>query len=101
MDLDQLIFVDKEASEGKLKWLTHMANHSNAHSSTRPASGMHTSLNPLRNCSRSAKDMAIAPGRQSKAILIAFVMSSAVKAPCSVLYVSTKKADNEQASHKH
>ena len=53
MHLDQLI--DKDAIEGKLKWLTHMANHSKAHSSTRPASGMHTSLNPLRNCSRSAQ----------------------------------------------
>merc|ERR1712217_379864 len=39
--------------------------------------------------SRSAKDCAMAPGRQSKAILMTLVMSSAVSAPCSVPYVST------------
>merc|ERR1739842_136509 len=36
--------------------------------------------------SRSASDMAMAPGRQSKAILMTLVMSSAVRAPCSVPY---------------
>merc|ERR1712056_83339 len=40
--------------------------------------------------SRSASDIAMAPGRQSKAILITLVMSSAESAPCSVPYVSTK-----------
>ena len=44
MDLDQLIFVDKEASEGKLKWLTHMLIR-------RPAS-------QSKYSSRIAKDMA-------------------------------------------
>merc|ERR1712039_466308 len=34
--------------------------------------------------SRSAKDCAMAPGRQSNSILITLVMSSAVSAPCSV-----------------
>merc|ERR1719478_1663334 len=41
--------------------------------------------------SRSARDCAMAPGRQSNAILMTFVMSTAVKAPCSVPYVSTKR----------
>merc|ERR1739844_701541 len=40
--------------------------------------------------SRSAKDCAMAPGRQLKAILITLVMSSGDRSPCSVPYVSTK-----------
>merc|ERR1712139_477031 len=39
--------------------------------------------------SRSASDIAIAPGRQSNSILMIFVTSTAVNAPCSVPYVST------------
>merc|ERR1719464_1740900 len=34
--------------------------------------------------SRRANDMAMAPGRQSNSTLITLVMSSAVRAPCSV-----------------
>merc|ERR1712039_755717 len=41
--------------------------------------------------SRSANDCAMAPGRQSKAILMTLVISSADKSPCSVPYVSTNR----------
>merc|ERR1712078_339217 len=40
--------------------------------------------------SRNCRDFAMAPGRQSKLIFTIFVISSGVKLPCSVPYVSTK-----------